>query len=248
MSLTTACRCFGHSRLQPPVGVVFRLLRLDRRRTRHEYNLVGLGQLQYLAGGEQRTRRLRAGYHQVAKPGREAVPCVVLHRTLLGSPPCGPIGVGVAIFATAPDRHRDGHDDRDKSARCRDYPALVKHMRCVGVIREPPPEQVVGPVDWLTEQSEPGFAEFGLIAERRSGPLRSRPDAEQDNKRDSQNLAPEYFCCRHGPAPIGFGSIRRVRRRLARRTGCQSMLGARSAMVAYSARSVPRRIRGCHSR
>jgi len=57
MPLTTAYRCFGHSRLQSPVSKVSGLLRLDGWRARHEDNFVGLGQLQDLAGGQKRARR-----------------------------------------------------------------------------------------------------------------------------------------------------------------------------------------------
>ena len=61
----------------------------------------------------------------------------------------------------------------------------------LGIVGEPPPEQVIGTVDRVTEQREPGCAELRLKAKRRRGPLGGRPNAPQNDDDDGQHLAPK---------------------------------------------------------
>ena len=100
------------------------------------------------------------------------------------------VGVGIAVLAVAPDRHGNGDDDRDEAARGCDHPALVKDLRCVGIVGEPSPQQVIRSVDRMAEQREPRRAELSLQAECRCSPLGCCPDACKDYDENGQYLAP----------------------------------------------------------
>ena len=82
------------------VLVVADLFGSDRRQAGDHDDLVGQGQLHYLARGQKRTRRLLARDHQVCQPGAQPVPGIVLHCPLLGRDAervrdalCGPLVV-----------------------------------------------------------------------------------------------------------------------------------------------------------
>lgn len=52
------------------------------------------------------------------------------------------IGLNVLGFACPPDGHADRHCIRNEGTRCRDEGALDKNLRCIGIVDEPPPEEV----------------------------------------------------------------------------------------------------------
>ena len=75
------------------------------------------------------------------------------------------VGVGIAVLAVAPDRHGNGDDDRDEAAEVAIIPPLSKkNLRCVGIVGEPSPQQVIRSVDRMAEQREPRRAELSLQA------------------------------------------------------------------------------------
>ena len=69
---------------EPPILVVARLLRPDRRHAGDHDDLVARRELHDLARREQRPRRLLPRDHEVAEPGRQPVPGIVLHRAHFG--------------------------------------------------------------------------------------------------------------------------------------------------------------------
>ena len=68
---------------------------------------------------------------------------------------------------------------------------MLEHVRGVGVVGEPPPEEGGRVIDRVVPSHEPGLAELGLVAELRRRPLGGSPDEGERDRTDGENLAPE---------------------------------------------------------
>src|SRR6185312_15744573 len=109
------------------------------------------------------------------------------------SPSGGPIGFDLFGLARSPNRHADRDGSRDQTARRGDVGTFHKDRRCVGVIGIPPPEEGGRQVKWKTEQAEPGLAQFRLEGQPPGHPFGRAPNAEEDNRKNGEDLAPENF-------------------------------------------------------
>ncbi len=114
------------------------------------------------------------------------------------SPARGAVGLNLLGLTRPPNRHADGDRCRDQAARCGDVGAFHKDRWRIGVIGVPPPEEGGRQVKWKAEQPKPGLAQFRLEGQPPCHPLGRAPNAQKDNRKNGEDLAPENFGCGHG--------------------------------------------------
>jgi hypothetical protein len=90
-------------------------------------------------------------------------------------PARGTVGRNMPVLPRAPERTDDRRSAAEKTARARQHPGLVKHLRRIGVVVIPPVEKLPGSVDREMPQDHPRQAELRLIAEHGGGPLGRDP-------------------------------------------------------------------------
>ncbi len=117
------------------------------------------------------------------------------------SPACGAVSGHPPRLPRPPDRQRHRHDDGQRSAGDDDPCALNKDLGRVGVEGEPPQEEIRRRVNPNTGKSEPRCAEFGLVGQPPGCPFGRRPEADEDDQQNGEDLAPKDLGSRHGQVP-----------------------------------------------
>src|SRR5581483_1801823 len=98
------------------------------------------------------------------------------------------VGCGLAAAACPPGGSPDGNGTGGKPAEGGGRAGARKHIRSLGVERQPPHEQLPGGVNLEAEEIEPRGAEGGLVAQHRGGPLRGSPQAGDDERHAGGDL------------------------------------------------------------
>src|SRR3546814_10132239 len=99
------------------------------------------------------------------------------------------------------DLHADRNRDGDKAPGCCDIGALDEDGRRIGIVEIPPGEKRPRIVDGPAEHIETWSGQLGLEAETPRGPLGRGPSCAEYDQKDSKNLSPEDFRCRHVRTP-----------------------------------------------
>src|SRR5256885_7783229 len=98
----------------------------------------------------------------------------------LAGPTCRTICGGRLRLPSPPHRHRESDDDRDDPAGRSDACPFNEHVRCVGIVGIPPPEEGRRQIDGNARRElKPGVSELRLIAETPRRPLRRGPHRDE---------------------------------------------------------------------
>ena len=111
------------------------------------------------------------------------------------------VGGDLAGLTRPPQRAGDRAGAAEKSAGAGQQAGLVEDRRRIGLVVEPPVEELPGAIERLAERRRPGRAQLDLVVEHRRCPLGRGPDAQHHDREDRENLADEELGGRHAPGP-----------------------------------------------